>query len=275
VVFEYVKQRVPYYSIIELQPLSFRLSGNHVLLMLACGGFFAVGFRKRVDLFKLAMLVVASVVAFRTMRDSWFIGIPALACIADWRPLLAGFQSPQDTTRSADLRSLGPHRTWAAAIVQNLVIAAALALVLVLIARKTGFNQRALEAAVRGNFPMDAAGFIRRNHLRGPLYNTLNWGGFLIWYLPEYPVAIDGRSDVYGDEVGARFYSVLTGDPKYAVDPDLNSAGVILLQKPYTIGALLSADPRFKVVYEDRISAVFVQRQGPLQPRLATPSNLP
>lgn len=27
----------------------------------------------------------------------------------------------------------------------------------------------------------------------------MNWGGFLMVALPEYPVSIDGRNDLYGD----------------------------------------------------------------------------
>jgi hypothetical protein len=75
-------------------------------------------------------------------------------------------------------------------------------------------------------------------------------------------VVIDGRNDLYGDEIGVRFYTALTGDPAYAVDPDLNAAGVVLLQKPFAIASVVKADARFQLVYEDPIAVVLVRREG-------------
>ena len=69
--------------IVELQALSFRAYSNYVELLLAGAAFYVVGWQKRIDLFKLALLVIGSVVAFRTMRDAWFLCIPAAACLAD------------------------------------------------------------------------------------------------------------------------------------------------------------------------------------------------
>ena len=31
------------------------------------------------------------------------------------------------------------------------------------------------------------------------MLNHYDWGGYFIWELPQYPVFIDGRADVYGD----------------------------------------------------------------------------
>jgi hypothetical protein len=43
-------------------------------------------------------------------------------------------------------------------------------------------------------FPVKAAQFIIDNDLRGNMYNSYNWGGYLIWKLsPERKVFIDGR----------------------------------------------------------------------------------
>src|ERR1035437_4073650 len=69
--------------ITELQPVSFRATENFVELLLAGAAFFAIAWQKQVDLFKLALLAMACVVAFRTMRDSWFLCVSAAACIAD------------------------------------------------------------------------------------------------------------------------------------------------------------------------------------------------
>ncbi|HMK21032.1 MAG TPA: hypothetical protein VK466_01780, partial [Terriglobales bacterium] len=92
-------------------------------------------------------------------------------------------------------------------------------------------------------------------------YNSFDWGGFLIWYMPDYPVAIDGRTDLYGDELGRRFLATADGDPTYLTDPYLNQAGIVLLQRELPLTAILAHDPRFAKVYEDRIATVFVRGQ--------------
>ena len=191
-IFEYSKAKLPYSMIRELQPLNFRFGAHYAQLLLAAAGFFAVGYQKKIDPFKLALLTIASVVAFRTMRDSWFICIPAAACIADF------------PAEQADRDRAETPLEWAG-------VAAAVLALLLLFARNTDFNTPGLDAAISSQFPVRAANFLRQNPSPGPLYNDLDWGGFLIWYMPNYPVSIDGRNDLYGDELDGRFFSSENG----------------------------------------------------------------
>ena len=240
VIFEYSRAKLPYSMIRELQPLNFRFGAHYMQLLLVAAGFFALGYRKKIDPFKLVLLTIASVVAFRTMRDSWFVCITAAACIADF---------PVENAE----------RDRAETPVEMSGVAAVVLVLLLLLARNTDFNTPGLDAVISSQFPVRAVNFLRQNPPPGPLYNDLDWGGFLIWYMPNYPVAIDGRNDLYGDELDGRFFN--SGDGKeYATDPDLNEAGVVLLRKKLPLAGLLKNDPRFRVVYEDQIAAVFVRQ---------------
>ncbi len=243
VILQYAQAKVPYRMIRELQPINFRAGSHYVQLLLMAFAFFAVGRRRKVDLFKLALLSIAGVVAFRTMRDAWFICIPAAACIAD---ALAG-----ETASEAQ-------ETW----LENAGVAVVVALSLLLFTGSTNFNPRGLDRAISGFLPVDAVNYLRKNPAPGPLYNTLDWGGFLTWYMPNYPVAIDGRTDLYGDELDEQFFTTANGAPSYINDAYLNQAGVVILQKSNNLVGILEADPRFQLVYEDRLAAVFV-RSGP------------
>jgi hypothetical protein len=240
VVYEYSKAKVPYTMIQELQPINFRAGSHYMQLLLTGAGFFALGWSKKVDPFKLVLLVIASVVAYRTMRDSWFICIPAAACMADF--------PAEETERDAKL-------SWS----EQAGLAAFVALGLVLFARNTDFNQRGLDRAISSMFPVNAVNYLRQHPAAGPLYNTLDWGGFLTWYMPDYPVAIDGRNDLYGDDLDRLFYSTEMGRESYASDPYLNEAGVVLLQKKVPLAELLMSDPRFSLVYQDQLAVVFVK----------------
>ena len=241
VVFAYAGSKFPYIFIREFRALTFRAFSHYVELLLAGAAFFTLGRQKRVDLFKLALLTVASVVAFRTMRDSWFLCMAAAALIAgSW---------PQDVEREGN-------ETWP----EKAALAAALALVTYLIALNTGFNTRGLDAAMSSEFPIKAVNFLRQNPQPGPLYNTFDWGGFLTWYMPDYPVAIDGRTDLYGDELGFLFFNSERGEDSYVNDPYLNEAGVVLLDKTKPLATILRGDQRFRKIYEDDLAVVFVRR---------------
>lgn len=241
VVLAYTKAKFTYNVIIELQPMSFHLFSNFIELFLAAAGFYAVGWQRKIDPFKLALLAVACVVSFRTMRDAWFICFSAVACIVD-------FPAPET----------GPHRTdsWR----ELAVVAAVVILLLFVSAPLTDFSNRGLDRAISANYPVDAINFLRRNSFSGPLYNNLNWGGFLMWYLPEYPVAVDGRNDLYGDALDRLFYNSQSAFPSYKTDPYLDEAGLVVLDSHLPLAKILTIDPRFRLVYHDDIATVYLRQ---------------
>lgn len=53
------------------------------------------------------------------------------------------------------------------------------------------------------HFPLDAVSYIEKNapKYEGRLFNSYNWGGYLIWKNPETKVYVDGRTDLFGDEI--------------------------------------------------------------------------
>ena len=239
-VLAYSKAKFTYNIIMELQPLSFRGLSNFTELFLAAAAFYAVGWQKKLDVFKLLLLIVASVVAFRTMRDGWFICFSAAACIAD-NPAPEASRDRQESWR------------------ELAIAAAALLVILPFAAPAVNFTTRGLDQAISVEYPVNAVNFLRRRPFTGPLYNNLSWGGFLMWYLPELPVAIDGRNDLYGDELDRVFYESESGFPGYKTDPYLDQAGVVVLDSTLPLAKLLTIDSRFKLVYHDEIATVFTR----------------
>lgn len=240
VVFEYAGQKFTYAKVIEFQPLSFKYPSQCIELLLAVAGFFSLGWQKKIDPFKFSLLVLASVFAFRTWRDAWFVCLVSAAIIADYRP-------PREN-RDPKISFPG----WVG-------VGAASILLLVLSARSTDFNTRSLDHAISTEYPVDAVNFLRRNPVGGPLYNSFDWGGFLIFYMPQYPVSIDGRTDLYGDAVDEQYYSTQEADPSYVNDPVLNEAGVVLLKKKFPIATQLLLDRRFRLIYRDDLAVVFAR----------------
>ncbi len=244
VIVEYSRATFGYSYIRELQALDFMFAEHYAQLFLTGAAFVVVGWRNKIDPFKVALLTVCALVAFRTTRDGWFICIPAAACIADavfcW--------TSNDRTGEPERRT---------SLAESGALFAAAALMIALIFPNVGFAPQALETAVRGTFPVDAVRYLRQNPIPGPLYNSFNWGGFLIWDLPEYPVAIDARNDLYGDEMDLRFFGVQDGLASYADDGVFRQSGFALLNNREYLSLRLSRDPNYKIVYQDAQAVIF------------------
>lgn len=234
------QSKIMYRMIMELQALSFKYYNHYVELLLVIAAFFAVGWQKKIDPFKLALLIFVSVFAFRTWRDAWFACVTAAAIIAD-------FPLPEEE-REPSFGLPG----WAGT-------AFAATLLLLLSARNTDFNTRGLDRAISGEYPVDAVNFIRKTPVGGPLYNSFDFGGFLTFYMPDYPVSIDGRTDLYGDAMDERYFSTQEADPSYTTDPVLNEAGLVVLKNKFPIAEILVTDHRFRVIYRDSIATVYVR----------------
>ena len=61
-------------------------------------------------------------------------------------------------------------------------------------------SPRHLREAVGEKFPAEAAAFIEKQGYVGSIYNHYDWGGYLIWRLPDLRVVMDGRANLHGDE---------------------------------------------------------------------------
>jgi len=238
------QSKIMYKIIRELQALSFASFNQYLELLLAVGAYFAIGWKKKIDPFKFALLIFATVFAFRTWRDAWFICVVAAAIIAD----LPASHKKGEEQREGKIQPA----EWAVVAVASLVL-------LVAGMRSTDFTTHGLDRAISGEYPVDAVNFLRRNPVGGPLYNSFDWGGFLIFYMPQYPVSIDGRTDLYGDAMDERYYSTQEADPSYTDDPVLNEAGVVVLKKKFPIATQLLLDRRFRVIYRDDLAVVLAR----------------
>jgi hypothetical protein len=116
-------------------------------------------------------------------------------------------------------------------------------------------NELSLEQSL---FPFKAAAFLAEKHLPAPLFNSYDFGGYLIWKLyPRYTVYIDGRADLYGDAFLENFIHL------YQVDMDPRPALVgihtVILDPRCSLANFLRSQPDWNRVYEDRVAVVFTR----------------
>jgi hypothetical protein len=233
----------------EMGALGFRRPQHFVLLLLVMAAFFAIGRQRSRDVFKISVLGIFILLAFRVQRDVWCVVLPAIAVIADGLASCPKETEPQRTSQEWK---------WEKPLVAAFVVLVLLAAVVRLPSNTT------LMAHAGRMFPVEACDFIRTNQLPGPLFNTYSWGGFLIWYLPEYPVAIDGRLNLYGDEINDRYFKVTSGTQLFETDPDFTRARTILLERNAPMTKALTTLPvlqaQFRVVYQDDLAIVLVRQ---------------
>ena len=224
----------------ELHSLRFRQPQDYLLMLLAMTAFFALGRRRSRDLFLIALLIVSAAISFRTMRDNWFVVVCSVAIIGN------GLRDEQANEPA------GGGSRWR----RGEMLGVAALVLLVIVAAKPKFL---LLPKLSETFPVRAAAYIRQNHLPQPVFNTYEWGGFLTWYLPEYPVSIDSRTDLYPDEVYLAYFRLMQAEVPLESDPAFARAQTILLEANSPMAQALGTLPGFREVYRDNVAVVLVR----------------
>jgi len=197
-------------------------------------------------LFELLILVAGTLVAFRIQRDGWLAVLPAVAMVSS----VSRWNRGESESMVHAVRS----REW--------IWGAALTAVIVVFAVVRLPESRALMATVSQQYPVKACDYIRENRLPQPLFNDYSWGSFLTWYLPEYPVAVDGRVEFYGDDMLGSYFDVVGGKQLLESDARVARAGTLLLERESGMAKALVNLPKlsaeYRLVYSDDLASVFV-----------------
>ncbi len=110
-------------------------------------------------------------------------------------------------------------------------------------------------------YPAAAAAYIRAANLEGPIYNSLNWGGYLIYAItPDYRVYIDGRTQLYSAAFWDAHNTVRQGKPGWEEGLDSSGARIVIWDREEPLAALLRQNSKWLLVYEDGEADVFVKR---------------
>ncbi|NOZ00099.1 MAG: hypothetical protein GXP40_13005 [Chloroflexi bacterium] len=111
-------------------------------------------------------------------------------------------------------------------------------------------------AKVEAGYPADAVRWIDEHQPPGPMFNSYNWGGYLLWTLPDYPVFIDGRADLYGDELIGQWWRVARGGEDAWDVLDRWNVRLILLEPDWPVVRELSGRG-WRILYQDETAVVY------------------
>ena len=239
-----------------MKSLTFREPQHYLLMFLAMGAFLLLGRRQASDLFLVLALAADVSLGFALGTETWIVVVASVAVIGE---LLS------HTVIQADQLAQISGTVFRAAVAMAVLI-------LIFAAMRIPSSPESLLNLVARTLPVRACDAIRKNHLPQPIYNELTWGGFLVWYLPEYPVAIDDRYELYGEAKTKLYYDVTRGQAAPSSDPALTAANTILVTPDNGIikGADLFPNPEemfrvtfpgFHEVYRDDLAVVLTRQQ--------------
>jgi len=224
----------------EWQPLGFDDSRAYALLaVLACIALLVIVRQKEILWQELLMLATGTWLAASHRRMLFVFGILAA-------PVLSRLLADEWDNYYIEQDRPAP----------NLVVIAA-SLFTIFLAFPTS---KALATQVDAQSPVKAVEFIKANQLSGNMLNEYVFGGYLIWAMPEHPVFVDGRSDVF-EETGVlgefADWATLRSDPVRLLDE--YKIGFCLLARQSPMAKVLPL-LGWTAVYSDSNSTVFVRK---------------
>jgi len=120
-------------------------------------------------------------------------------------------------------------------------------------------SRKGMEKIVAEQFPVDAVAYIRGHKIPRPIFNSYNFGGYLVY--ANEPVFVDGRADPFerGGSLADYFHitRLKPGALKVLQNYGIESC---LLGRDEPLANVLAAMPEWKQVYGDKLSVLFVRQ---------------
>ncbi len=249
--------------IAEWRPPDFHQLHLHPFIWLLLAALTTLGLAGRradfTDLTLVALFTYMSLLAGRNIAPFALVTAPVVVrygseALASWRERLGRTGRVRPPLRSGRLFALN----WALL---------ALVMVAALVKISQPLSLALNEAAVAAMVPVEAVAHIRETRPAGPILNSYNWGGYLIWALPEYPVFVDGRTDLYDDAFLREYLSIVFTQEGWEDKLDQMGINLVLIEPQSMLGRMLaeralqdSPGRGWEQAYRDEMAAVFIRQ---------------
>jgi hypothetical protein len=110
-------------------------------------------------------------------------------------------------------------------------------------------------------FPSAATEFLAVHHPAAPLFNYYDWGGYFIWKLfPHYRVFIDGRADLYGDDLMDAFTHTARGEDDWSEALRRYQVRTVVVPPASGLAGVLRANSKWEQIFADPQAVIFTRR---------------
>ena len=233
----------------EWQTPDFHSLEAQLFLILFFLSWAAIAFSpKPMDVIDFCFLSFISYTGFLAWRNTYLLSLVAPAVILRYgQPIL---------------QSVMPKWWDPDHAVPKLQSAVNVALVLGLAAAVTVFGlssitSASIQATIRRQIPVDAAEYLSAHPDQGRMFNSYNWGSYLLWHLPSYPVFVDGRTDLFNDEILGQYFTVVQAQTGWRDVLERWKIRMVFLEPSAPILQILLAEG-WTVGYQDSQSVILL-----------------
>jgi hypothetical protein len=106
--------------------------------------------------------------------------------------------------------------------------------------------------------PVEAVEHLNAEQPPGPMFNSYNWGGYLLFFAPQYPVFIDGRTDLYREFVLDYLRTARGGDGWREMLDEYN-INFVIIENGSGLDGRLRDEPGWRLDYEDALAVIYVR----------------
>lgn len=127
----------------------------------------------------------------------------------------------------------------------------------------TDLNPTTVETIQREVFPVELAEYLAESPPPGNMFNSYNWGGYLMFAAPDVPVFVDGRTDLYDDEFLRDYLRVVFIQDGWQARLEEYDIGFIAIEANSVFASLLRTMPDQweEQQFDEGRSALFVRVQ--------------
>ncbi len=125
----------------------------------------------------------------------------------------------------------------------------------------SALNEKTVREAQEERFPVELAQFLNETPPSGPMFNSYNWGGYLMFAAPHVPVYVDGRTDLYDDAFLRRYLKIVFIREGWREALDEQQVGFVAIEANSVLAEMLRTMPDVwqERLFDDDRSALFVR----------------
>jgi len=131
---------------------------------------------------------------------------------------------------------------------------------------------RSQDAREAEQYPQKAVAFLQASTQPQTIFVYYDWGGYAIWKLyPEYRVFVDGRADLYGDDLLRQFRTAMQLRTGWRDVLDRWKVEAVLVPPSCALAQALLLDPNWQPTFIDSKAIVLLRTHPAPAERLASP----